>query len=333
MVDVSGVLRGDRRALARMLTMVENRAAGAEDALAALLWHTGQAQIVGVTGAPGVGKSSLVAKLVRTYRTQGKPVAVLAVDPTSPFTGGALLGDRVRMRELSGDPGVFIRSMASRGNSGGLAAAAADLIAVLDAAGFPLILVETVGAGQSEVDIARHAHTVIVVEAPGFGDDVQAIKAGILEIADIIAVNKADDPRAAATAKTLREMLVLGANGMIQRTLHHGRLPELVAQDGADVQPRREVPVLETSTVDGRGISALMEAIEAHRAYLDQSGEGRRRAVLRAASQLDHLLREALLARLLEQIDPRRLSEAIEQVAGRKVAPHRAVQELLETRV
>jgi len=189
---VQQVLDGDRRALARLLTHVENEREGAEQALAALFPHTGRAWVIGVTGAPGTGKSTLVNEMTKHYRAQGKTVAILAIDPTSPFTGGALLGDRVRMRDLSGDSGVFIRSMATRGSLGGLARATRDAIRVLDAGGFDVVLVETVGAGQNEVDIVRAADTTVVVEAPGMGDEVQAIKAGILEIADVLVVNKAD---------------------------------------------------------------------------------------------------------------------------------------------
>ncbi|MDP1604011.1 MAG: methylmalonyl Co-A mutase-associated GTPase MeaB, partial [Legionella sp.] len=189
------VLNGDRLALARLLTQVENNAPEGRSALIELFPHTGRAHLVGVTGAPGTGKSSLVNQLALLYRrAENRRVAVVAVDPSSPFTGGAVLGDRVRMRDLSGDPGVFIRSMATRGSLGGLAQATANIVQVFDAAGFDIIMIETVGAGQSEVDIARLAHTTLVVEAPGLGDDIQAIKAGILEIADILVINKADRP-------------------------------------------------------------------------------------------------------------------------------------------
>src|SRR5512136_939802 len=193
---VEQALAGNRRALARLISQVENDGSLAAQTLAAIFARTGRARVVGVTGAPGTGKSTLVSELAKAYRGTGQTVGIVAVDPTSPFSGGAVLGDRIRMRDLSGDPGVFIRSMATRGSLGGLARATASAIKVLDAAGFDLIMVETVGAGQSEVEIAQTAHTVVVVEATGMGDDVQAIKAGLLEIADVFAVNKADRPGA-----------------------------------------------------------------------------------------------------------------------------------------
>lgn len=209
--QVEAVLSGDRLALARLLTQVENDTPAGREALSALYPYTGRAHRIGVTGSPGTGKSSLVNRLAAHYRKQEPAgqtrVAIIAVDPSSPFTGGAVLGDRVRMRDLAGDPGVFIRSMATRGTLGGLAQTTAAVAQVFDAAGYDVILIETVGAGQSEVDIAKLAHTTLVVDAPGLGDDVQAIKAGILEIADILVVNKADRPGAENTERTLRNML------------------------------------------------------------------------------------------------------------------------------
>ena len=201
------LLAGNRRALARGITIVETGGPPARELLAALYTRTGRAQIVGVTGSPGAGKSTLVNALALHWRRAGKTIGIIAVDPTSPFTGGAILGDRIRMQPLGGDPGIFIRSMASRGRLGGIAHATSDAIDLLDAAGFEIVLVETVGAGQSEVEIASATHTTLVIEVPGMGDDVQAIKAGILEIADIFVVNKADRPGADATARQLRAML------------------------------------------------------------------------------------------------------------------------------
>ena len=204
------LLAGNRRALARTITLVENDGVEAHSALETLYRRTGQAHIIGITGAPGTGKSTLVNALAKAYRQRGYTVGIVAVDPTSPFTGGALLGDRVRIRDLSGDPGIFIRSMATRGSLGGLAQATADVIMVLDSAGFQRLIVETVGVGQAEVDIASTAHTTVVVEAPGMGDEVQAIKAGVLEIADILAVNKADREGADKTITALHMLLGMG---------------------------------------------------------------------------------------------------------------------------
>ncbi len=219
----ASVLAGDRYALARLLTRVENDLEDGRAALAELFPHTGRAHLIGVTGAPGTGKSSLVNQLALHYRkAEGRRVGIVAVDPSSPFSGGAVLGDRVRMRDLSGDSGVFIRSMASRGSLGGLARATAGIVQVLDAAGFEVILIETVGAGQAEVDIARLAHTTLVVEAPGLGDDIQAIKAGILEIADILVINKADRPGVENTEKALKSTLEL-AHPIQHVFRHHGR--------------------------------------------------------------------------------------------------------------
>ena len=236
----SSVLAGERLALARLLSQIENDHPSGRVALGELFPHTGQARLVGVTGAPGTGKSSLVNRLAHHYRhpPPGSPkrkVAIVAVDPSSPFTGGAILGDRVRMRDLSGDPGVFIRSMAARGTLGGLAPTTASMVQVFDAAGFEIIMIETVGAGQAEVDIARLAHTTLVVEAPGLGDDIQAIKAGILEIADILVVNKADRPGVENTERALRSMLDL-AHPTRRIFKHHGQdetvpLPERESND------------------------------------------------------------------------------------------------------
>jgi LAO/AO transport system kinase len=214
--------------MARLITRIENDAAGARAELAQLYAHTGRAHILGITGAPGAGKSTLVNELAKAYRADSRRVGVLAVDPTSPFSGGAVLGDRIRMRDLSGDPGVFIRSMATRGSLGGLARSTASAIKVLDAAGFDVVMVETVGAGQSEVEIAQTAHTVVVVEAAGMGDDVQAIKAGLLEIADVFAVNKADRPGADHTIAALEMLLDLSHAVPSPAEERPGRLLEII---------------------------------------------------------------------------------------------------------
>ena len=217
-IDPEAIRQGDRLALSRALTAVENHTLQSKELQAALFPHTGKAHLVGVTGAPGSGKSTLVNQIAKFLRQgeqaeQPPKIAIIAVDPTSPFSGGALLGDRIRMQDLAGDKGIFIRSMASRGALGGLAHSTAAFATILDGAGFDMIIIETVGAGQAEVDIARLAHTVIVVEAPGMGDDIQAIKAGILEIADIMVVNKADRPESENTARALKVMLQMANSG------------------------------------------------------------------------------------------------------------------------
>jgi LAO/AO transport system kinase len=266
---VERVLAGERLALARLLTQVENDTPLGRSALERLFVYTGRAHLVGITGAPGTGKSSLANQLARAFRRladvqPARKVAVIAVDPSSPFTGGALLGDRLRMKDVSGDPGVFIRSMASRGALGGLARAAAAAAQVLDAAGFDLILIETVGAGQSEVDIARLAHTVLVVDAPGLGDDIQAIKAGILEIADILVVNKADLPGVENTLRALRAMLDVAY---------------------MEEQPGRwRPPLLRAAATSGEGIDEVVCAILEHRAFLEGSGGWQRREQSRLES-------------------------------------------------
>ncbi|HEY67374.1 MAG TPA: methylmalonyl Co-A mutase-associated GTPase MeaB, partial [Thermoflexia bacterium] len=247
---VEKALAGNRYALARLISLIEDNGTEARAALAALYPHTGQAHVVGVTGAPGTGKSTLVNELTKVLRAQGTTVGIVAVDPSSPFSGGALLGDRVRMRDLAGDQGVFIRSMATRGSLGGLARATSDVVKVLDAVGFSVVLVETVGAGQAEVDIARTAHTTVVVEAPGLGDEVQALKAGLLEIADVLVVNKADRPGAAQTARALE--MVINRNAV---------------RGGADDNAWRP-PILKTIALDGSGVPEVLEAIVGHREYL-----------------------------------------------------------------
>lgn len=323
---IAPVLGGDRRALARLITRVENRAPDALEALARLHPHTGRATLIGVTGAPGTGKSTLVNALALALRQRGQTVGIVAVDPTSPFSGGAVLGDRVRMTDLAGDGGVFIRSMASRGSLGGLAAATGDVARVLDAAGFAVVLIETVGAGQSEVDIARMAHTTVVVDAPGLGDDVQAIKAGILEIADILVVNKADRPGAQNTVRALRAMLELGHR--LRNTGHHGAglLPAPPESFTADTWT---VPVIETVATEHTGIADVLAALDQHRAHLHSSGEIAGRERQRVEAELLARLREALLARLLAVHDPATLAETVRRVVARELDPASAVRALV----
>jgi LAO/AO transport system kinase len=327
-IDLVGrLLANDRRALARLMSLVENDGQAAIRALAALHPHGGRAHIVGVTGAPGTGKSTLVNELAKLYRAADVRVGIIAVDPTSPFSGGALLGDRIRMRDLAGDPGVFIRSMASRGNLGGLARATSDVIKVLDAAGYPTILVETVGAGQSEIEIARAAHTTLVVEAPGLGDDIQAIKAGVLEIADVLVVNKADREGAEHTRRALQMMLDLG-NGQTVR--HHGQAMSMQPTGRTDTVDAQWHPrICSTVAIRGEGIRELKAAIAQHYHYLRESGAWSQRERSRAAAELDHLLRDRLVNHLLDRIGSDAIEHAIAQIAARQLDAHTAASLLL----
>ncbi len=315
---VERVLAGDRLALSRLLSQIENDDPQGLEALSCLYPRTGRAHLIGVTGASGTGKSTLVNRLALHWRANPAPgqpapqVAVVAVDPSSPFSGGAILGDRIRMRDLAGDPGVFIRSMASRGALGGLARGTLGVVDALDAAGFDLILVETVGAGQTEVDIARLAHTTVVVDAPGMGDDVQAIKAGILEIADILVVNKADLPGADRTLTMLRSTL------------------EAFRPARAEEGEQWEVPVLATSAVRGDGVADLAAALDRHRKFLASSGRLPQRQRERARLEVETLLREHLAARWLAQQPDGRLEAALEKVVARELSPRQAVAVLLE---
>lgn len=327
---VQPLLNGDRRALARILTAIEGERPGYEAALSALFPHTGKAWVIGITGAPGTGKSSLVNALAKAYRARGETVGILAVDPTSPFTGGAILGDRIRMRDLSGDKGVFIRSMATRGNLGGLARAARDAIRALDAAGFDRILVETVGAGQSEVDIARAAYTTLVVEAPGLGDDVQAIKAGILEIADVLVVNKADRAGVENTIRGLKTMLELGhPASRVQMVKHHGQLlaaeiPAANNHNDAFWLP----PIVRTVATDGQGVDEVVAAVDAHREHLQ--GQGLRELEhSHIEVELYERLQSALINQFLKSLPSKTVAEMIDRVQTRQIDPQSAVQELL----
>ena len=330
MIELEKAVRaGDRRALARLLTAVENQRDGVDAALKALYPHTGHAWVIGLTGAPGTGKSSLVTELAKVYRAQGETVAILAVDPTSPFTGGAILGDRIRMRELSGDKGVFIRSTATRGSLGGLARATRDAIRVLDAAGFDRILVETVGAGQSEVDIVRAAYTTVVIEAPGLGDDIQAIKAGILEIADVLVVNKADRPGVDSTVRGLKTMLELGHPASREHMVsHHGQ--KMVVE--APVAHNDDIwlpPVIRTVATEGEGIEELVGAIEAHRKYLSDSNRMHQLEQQHLEMELVDRVRDELVKQLFSVLPADALRDVVNQVQSRSLDPQTAVNQLL----
>jgi LAO/AO transport system kinase len=358
---IDRALAGDRRSLARLISRVENGGPDSWSALSIVYPRTGRAQIIGITGSPGTGKSTLVGEIAKLYRAEKLTVGIVAVDPSSPFSGGAVLGDRIRMRDLAGDAGVFIRSMATRGSLGGLARATTDVVKVLDAAGYEVILIETVGAGQSEIDIARTADTVIVVEAPGLGDEVQAIKAGILEIADILVVNKADRDGAQSTVNALHAMIDLGTTQ--NRTLHHGVLMDTngLAKVGFEnslsalkpsqgsietnlakvelennqsaLKPsqgssRWYPPILMTTAAEGKGIDKVIEAIGQHRQYLIDQPEGQQRVRARVSIELEMILRESLLNRLLAGLGSQAIDRAIDQVMKREIDPYTAVEQL-----
>ncbi len=303
--SIERVRAGEPRAVARAISAVERGGADARATIGALYRFTGKAFIIGVTGAPGAGKSTLVNALAKFFRRRGARVGILTVDPTSPFTGGALLGDRFRMQDLSGDAGVFIRSMATRGALGGLASATFEAIHVLDAAGFEIVMIETVGAGQSEVDIAKHAHTTIVVEAPGMGDDIQANKAGILEIADVLVVNKADREEANATAAVLEMNL--------------------------NLKPRIEnewrAPVLKAIALKEQGIAEIVAAAEQHREYLRAHNLLPARERARWRAELENILQKQLLARAL---NGKPLDAWVEKIAAREMDVYQAADAVME---
>lgn len=324
------VLAGEKLAIARLLSQVENGQPSGLADLNELFPSTGKAHLIGVTGAPGTGKSSLVNQLAHYYRHSSigltaRKVAIVAIDPSSPFTGGAILGDRVRMRDLAGDTGVFIRSMAARGSLGGLAPATASAVQIFDAAGFDVIMIETVGAGQAEVDIARLAHTTIVVEAPGLGDEIQAIKAGILEIADILVVNKADRPGVENTERALRGMLQLAP------PFHHGVLNGNQATMAAAPAERSwQPPILRTVATEGVGIAELADQIEHHMRYLTMTGEWQGRDRARLQTELESLLQDRLISRWRDTISESQYKAVLNQLVERKISPHQAVQALLD---
>ncbi len=300
------VLQKKRRAVARLISFAENRDDRAKKALKDLFSHTGKAHIVGITGPPGAGKSTLVHKIAKELRRRDKSVGIIAIDPTSPFSGGALLGDRIRMQDLTGDPEVFIRSMGTRGKLGGLSYAAQDAVKILDAFGMDYILVETVGAGQSEVDIIKLAQTAIVIAVPGLGDDIQAIKAGIMEIADIFVINKADKPGANRTANEIRAML--------------------------DLSPPKsswEIPIIQTISTKGTGVKELVDAFIKHMVFLRETNLIKDVLEKQFASELTLIVREMLANSFLERVNPRLLVLA-KEIAERKIDPYSAAEQLID---
>ena len=304
---VRRLLAGERRALARVITLVEDADPIGREALALLYPHTGRAHLIGVTGGSGAGKSTLTSALTKELRRRGRTVGIVAVDPSSPFSRGALLGDRIRMQELSRDPEVFVRSMATRGELGGLAPMTAEAAAVLDAAGKDAVIIETVGAGQDEVEVAAAADTTIVVLTPGAGDDVQAMKAGIMEVADVLVVNKADLPGADALLAQLQAMTAIASRG------------------------RLETPIVSTVATKGAGVDELADAVEAHRQKLASSGDLDRLRLDRARRQLLALARHELLERVLRASErDGRLEELVRAVARRELDPASAARRLIE---
>lgn len=325
---IEQVRTGRRRAIAQLITQIENNDAAARSAIKALYSDTGKAHIIGVTGPPGTGKSTLVNEIAKVIRKSDLRVGIIAVDPSSPFTGGALLGDRVRMRDLSGDAGIFIRSMASRGSLGGLARMTGNVVKLLDAAGYEVILVETVGAGQAEVDIASTAHTTMVIEAPGMGDEIQTIKAGILEIADLLVVNKADRPGSDRTVKALKAMLQMGqSRGHVD---HHGKKisVEMSEKDRSDSSEHWQVPVLDTVATDGKGIEELVEVTFSHKTYLQKSGQWLLREKARCRQEVGQLLQTRYLTEIQARVPMAEREKLIVAVAERRIDPYSAVDEL-----
>ncbi len=303
---ISLLRSGDPRALARAISAVENRRAESSDLLKALFPHTGHARILGLTGAPGAGKSTLVDQLAKHYRKENQTVGIIAVDPTSPYTGGAILGDRIRMQDHYSDPGIFIRSMATRGSLGGLARTTADVTTVLDASGRDLILIETVGVGQDEVDIVRLADITVVILVPGMGDDVQTIKAGIMEIADIFVINKSDREGAERVEREIRAMQSL-------ETRKDGWTP----------------PVVKTVASDGTGTKELAAAIADYEAYIKKENLLFRKNVENWRERLVEMLRDAMLERARAQIDSASLDRYAAEIAEHKRDPYSLVEEIV----
>jgi GTPase len=299
------VLAGDARAIARAISLIEDESPAGADLVRRIFARTGRAYLVGVTGAPGAGKSTLVDKMTTALREAGQSIGIVAVDPTSPFSGGAILGDRVRMQAHAGDPGVFIRSMATRGHLGGLARATGEVALVLDAAGRDIVIIETVGVGQDEIDIVRTADVSIVTVVPGTGDEVQALKAGIMEIADIFVVNKADREGADRTAASIETLLSLQSYG----------------------EGEWRPPILKTEAVTGKGIPELLEAVERFRSHTQSRMATRRRA------RAEFRIRELLARRFLESVErdvlgPGELDRLLDRIAARETDPYSAVDDI-----
>jgi LAO/AO transport system kinase len=303
---VEEVRSGDPRALARAISAVENRATGWAELLKALFPHSGTARILGLTGAPGAGKSTLVDQLAKHYRRTGKTLGIVAVDPTSPYTGGAILGDRIRMQDHHSDPGIYIRSMATRGSLGGLARTTADVATLLDASGRDLIMIETVGVGQDEVDIVRLADVTIVILVPGMGDDVQTIKAGIMEIADIFVINKSDRDGAERVEREIRSLQSLA-------TRHDGWTP----------------PIVKTVASEGKGVAELADAITEYEAYLTQKNLAQQRSAENWKARLVEMVRDAMLDKARAQFGDGQVERYAAEIAEHKRDPYTLVEEIV----
>jgi LAO/AO transport system kinase len=303
----NGVLAGNRRSIAKAITIVENDPVEAAKLIARIYSHTGKAYIIGLTGPSGAGKSTLVEKIVREYRQQGKTVGVVAVDPSSPFTGGAFLGDRIRMQDLATDQGVFIRSMATRNYAGGIAKATKDAVKVLDAAGKDIVIVETAGAGQSEVEIIKVAQTIVVIHAPGLGDEIQAIKAGMMEIADIFVVNKADRENATKAVMDIQAI-----------------------QQLSNRETGWNPPVLKTIALTGGGVPELIKNLEEHRRFLNQE-KPQQRNLLRAENELVEALREKITSSIIDNLKKQgKFDRVVQKILDREIDPTSAAEKLLK---
>jgi LAO/AO transport system kinase len=304
---VSGVLNGNPRSVARLITYVENQSEKTSELMKQIHPHTGKAQIIGITGVMGSGKSTLICELTRKYREQGKSVGIIAIDPTSPFSGGALLGDRVRMMELAMDKDVFIRSMGTRGVLGGLTSAVYDVVEILDASKKDVIIIETVGVGQAEVDVVKIADTTIVVVVPGLGDSIQTIKAGVMEIADIFVVNKADNPKVEQTVAEIQSLV-----------------------DITCFDKERKIPIVETIAKQGKGIEDMISEIEKHRKYLTETKTFEKQRRLRYEAELVEIIKKQLMSLIFdEETLKKKIDTLLNKIYSKEIDPYSASEEIL----
>ena len=336
------VLAREARGVARAMRIVDDRLDGYATLLKEIFPKTGRAFVVGITGNPGAGKSTLTDSLIEHLRAAGKTVGVIAVDPTSPYSGGAILGDRIRMQRHAADEGVFIRSVATRGHLGGLSRSARDMVRVLDAAGFDVVLVETVGVGQDELEITRTAHTTLVVMAPGMGDDVQAIKAGLLECADVFAVNKADREGADSTVRDLELMIALGKDTLVSAHKNRGHATNLGDTEAARIEKAEQTrleksastkekwvpPILKSVATKKTGIAEILAALDAHHAWLTTSEAGAKRREARLGEEMRDALREALIDAAVADLG-HAVDDAAHAVAERRIDPYSAIENLV----